>query len=207
MSPKWRSPLFSDIRNKLQDNVVFSMWKGRPYFRTHVYPSQPRGKKVMANRYVFANIVARWLGSVVHDDEIAAWNVLGLDSLISGFNYFQKVGMKSEISCPATALRVEGHVDVTITYELGFGAAQARVYKEDTESHVLTDITPEEGLLPGEAQEFDYDETVAGTYRYWVADADALVELDEEPQDYLCVSAWSRDEENGVAKVAECVVT
>jgi len=205
--PKWRSPLFSDIRGALQDNVVFSMWKGRPYFRTHVYPSQPRTKKCMANRDFFAAVVAHYQAVVVDDDEKAAWNALALGQLISGFNYFQQIGMKSELACPATALRIEGHVDIEITYELGFSASKAKAYKLNMGTSVLTDITPEEGLTPGEDQSFEYDETVAGTFQYWIANEDALAEGDEPPQDYQAVSNWKRNEAEGTADSATCIVT
>lgn len=47
---KWKSPLFSDIRNKLGENVVFSMWKGRPYMRSYVTPANPNSLKQAANR-------------------------------------------------------------------------------------------------------------------------------------------------------------
>ena len=39
---KWISPLFADIRNKLGDSVIFSNWKGRPYFRKYAKPSNPK---------------------------------------------------------------------------------------------------------------------------------------------------------------------
>lgn len=103
---KWKSPLFSDIRNKLGENVVFSMWKGRPYMRSYVTPANPNSLKQQANRDQMAKIVAMYQANVKGDASIAAaWDVEALPQLISGYNIFTKYGRKMTI----------GAVDLTKT--------------------------------------------------------------------------------------------
>ncbi len=96
---KWKSPLFSDIRNKLGENVVFSMWKGRPYMRSYVRPANPDSLKQRANRAQMANIVAMYQANVKGDESIAAaWDVEALPQLISGYNIFTKYGRTGTVT-------------------------------------------------------------------------------------------------------------
>lgn len=87
----WKSPLFSDIRNKLGENVVFSMWKGRPYMRSYVRPSNPNTLKQQANRLHMGDVVAGWQANIKPTaDTVALWNAAALSQLISGYNRFVK---------------------------------------------------------------------------------------------------------------------
>ena len=89
----WKSPIFSDIRNKLGDNVVFSMWKGRPYMRSYVKPSNPNSLAQQANRLQMAAIVALYQANVKGTAiNAAAWDAEALPSLVSGYNLFTKYG-------------------------------------------------------------------------------------------------------------------
>ena len=92
---KWKSPLFSDIRNKLGENVVFSMWKGRPYMRSYVTPSNPNSLAQQANRAHMAAIVLLYQTNVKGTAaNVAAWNVEALPKLVSGYNIFTEYGRK-----------------------------------------------------------------------------------------------------------------
>jgi hypothetical protein len=108
---KWKSPLFSDIRNKLGENVVFSMWKGRPYMREYVIPSNPNTLKQLANRLHMAAIVLLYQTNVKGvANNVAAWNVEALPKLISGYNIFTQYGRAGAIvitSLVAGALDIE----------------------------------------------------------------------------------------------------
>lgn len=205
--PKWRSPIFSDIRNALEDNVVFSIWKGRVYFRTHVYPAQPRTPPQMAERDQMRMAVAQFQADVNTAPRRAEWNRLALPRLISGFNQYLSQNRTSDIASPATATLVTGVATITITYTLGIGAADARIYKEDTATGALSDITPAAGLSPGVNQTMTYDETVAGTYRYWIADSRVLVEGDVPPQTYQRFCNERPDHLAGTAPRAETIVS
>ena len=95
---KWKSPLFSDIRNKLGENVVFSMWKGRPYMRSYVVPANPNSLKQRANRDHMAKIVAMYQANIKGTPALAAaWDVEALPRLISGYNQFTQYGREMTI--------------------------------------------------------------------------------------------------------------
>ena len=202
--PKWSSPLFSDIRNALGESVVFSIWKGRPYFRSWVKPANPKTLSQQAHRDVMKKLVERWKEIATTDAIKKAWNTIALDQLISGYNLFIKEGRRSKISVPETASGT-GSATVTVTYTLGLGAADARIYRYDGTNWV--DVTPAEGLKAGENQTFDDVVTASGTYEYYIADSRVLVEGDTAPQPYQAITKWMPDTANGVAKEAKVTVT
>ena len=107
----WKSALFTDIRNKLGESVVFSMWKGRPYFRSYVRPANPNSLKQKANRAQLANIVAMYQANIKGDADLeAAWNAEALSRQISGYNAFTKFGrgtMFGTVNLAAGSLSVE----------------------------------------------------------------------------------------------------
>jgi hypothetical protein len=129
--PKWVSPLFTDIRNGLGESVVFSMWKGRPYFRSWVRPANPRTNLQQVRRDIMRNLVARYQSEIIVSqsapEHSATWNSQALPYQISGANLFVKFGARSLISVPATASGV-GSANVTVTYTLGFPASKAKIY-------------------------------------------------------------------------------
>ena len=201
---KWKSPLFSDIRNKLGESAVFSIWKGRPYFRSYVVPANPRTDKQQAHRDVLAKIVA-WYQTVVDEtDEKAEWNAEALDEQISGYNLFTKYGRKTKVSCPATA-NGTGSADILVTYTLGLPANRAALFMFDGET--WTDETPVDGLEAGDDKTVTVTVTSSDTYTFGIAYTDALVDGDSAPQNYQVVTKWTPDEANGVAKEAVCEAT
>lgn len=205
--PIWKSPLFSDIRNAIEDNVVFSVWKGRTYFRAHVYPAQPRTPSQMAERDQMRQAVHQWQTFSGNLPAVAQWNELALPRLISGFNQFISQYRMSDISSPATVTADPTLTNVTITYTLGFAVAHARIYREDMTTHALTDITPAIGLSPDPGSTIAINEPAAGTFRYWIADARPLVEGDIAPQGYQRVCNTKPNHTLGTAIRAETIVT
>jgi len=201
--PKWTSPIFTDIRNALGESVVFSMWKGRPYMRSWVRPSNPKTNKQQANRSVLSNIIKRYQTVVSTDDITAEWNKEALSYTISGFNVFTKFGMKASIACPLTGSTA---VASTVTYTAGMPALKARVFALK-DGATLSDITPAENLVADKDATFDHTFTEAGVYDLFIADKDVLVEGDSTPMAYQAVTNWSRDNLNGVAKAAKITIS
>lgn len=111
---KWSSALFSDIRNKLGDQVIFSMWKGRPYMRSYVVPANPQSDDQMGNRFKLASIVS-WYQTNIKPTalKVTAWNAQALSDLISGYNLFVKTSQGAVIG--AIDLSVAGGTSVAIT--------------------------------------------------------------------------------------------
>ncbi|MDP2106501.1 MAG: hypothetical protein Q8J76_10955 [Desulfobulbaceae bacterium] len=87
---KWKSPIFSDLRNKLGENVVGSMWKGRPYLRSFVVPANPKTKPQKSHRDIMTKAVANWQVIAATAANLTEWNRVALPDLISGFNKFVK---------------------------------------------------------------------------------------------------------------------
>lgn len=119
---KWYSVLFSDIRNKLGDQVVFGNWKGRGYMRTYVIPANPKTNAQEANRKHLADTVLIWQTYIkANPAAVKAWNAEALKEQISGFNLFTKYGRQSYV----TASYANGQV--TGSYKIGFAPSSARI--------------------------------------------------------------------------------
>ena len=194
---KWKSPLFSDIRNKLGENVVFSMWKGRPYMRSYVTPANPNSLKQQANRDQMRKIVEMYQANVKGDESIAAaWDVEALPRLISGYNQFTQYGRKvtlgvldlsaTTISIPVTASGIPADRLAVMIYDL------------DTTTYKLP--TTKRGL--GTYTEADFTAWVpaAGDLIY-IADTKVLdgADIESDAKLYKAVNHWKINEATGVA--------
>jgi hypothetical protein len=158
---KWKSPIFSDIRNKLGENVVFSMWKGRPYMRSYVTPANPNSLKQQAQRALVANIVAMYQANVKGDESIAAaWDVEALPRLISGYNQFVQYGASvtlgtldlsaTTISIPITASSIPADRLAIMVYDLNTTTYLLPTTKRGLGTYTEADYTgwtPAEGDL------------------------------------------------------------
>jgi len=201
---KWKSPLFSDIRNKLGESAVFSAWKGRNYFRGYVIPANPKTLAQTAHREVLKNLVARWQEISASETVVGAWNKYALDYQISGYNLFTKFGRKSKISVPATASG-SGSASVTVTYTLGLPASDAKIYRYN--GTTWADVTPTGGLQAGENKTFNDTVTTSGTYYYFIAYGKITEELGATYKNEASITKWKPDTTTGTAKEAKCVVT
>lgn len=194
---KWKSVLFSDIRNKLGESVVFSMWKGRPYMRSYVVPANPNSLKQQANRDHMAKIVALYQANIKGDDDNkAAWNVEALPRSISGYNIFVDYGRQvtlgaldlsaTTISIPVTASSIPSDRLAVMVYDL------------NTTTYILP--TTKRGL--GTYTEADFtDWTPAAGDLIYIADTKVLVDPDTEETAalYKAVNHWKVNETTGVA--------
>jgi hypothetical protein len=199
--PKWKSPLFSDIRNAIGDNVVFSTWKGRPFFRSYVIPANPQTNPQMAHRHTLTEILKRWQNLAADPDVVAAWNESALPYLISGYNLFLKWGRLSEVSVsPASG---SAPLDVTITYKCGVPLARAKLYQ--LKGTTWSDVTPAAGLQASGT--VNLTGLTAGTYYWFIADTETLKEGESSPQAYQAITKWKPDETNGQADECKCVVS
>jgi hypothetical protein len=199
---KWTSSLFSDIRNKLGDQVVFSNWKGRGYMRQYVKPANPNTLKQQAVRDATKKIIKRFQEVITSENEKGVWNKLALPLAISGYNLFVKYAKKSQIKCPATA---SAGSDVSITYTLGFPAGEAGIYRYDGTNY--TDITPAGGLVSGTDQTITDTAVPTGEYVYFIAYKKALIDGDTSPQSYQTITAYSPNYDTGVADEAKITVS
>ncbi len=201
---KWTSALFSDIRNKLANQVVFGSWKGRGYFRQWVVPTNPQTAPQTAVRAVMADLVALYKSEVDDGPKNSAWNVLGLPQLISGYNFFVQIGKKSWLAAAGGG----DSGDIDITYTLGFSSAYAALYRTDDNGANLT-IVAAAGVLsdiPDSVVE-DTGLTPDDFYKYYIADSRVLVSPDAAPQDYQMVTHWKADKTAGTSVAARAAAT
>jgi hypothetical protein len=200
--PKWSSPILTDARNAIGESIVFSRWKGRPYFRSWVKPANPRTLKQRANRDVLKQLVKRWQELKGDLDVVAAWNKEALKYQISGYNLFVKFGRLSRVECPATG---QVNVPFTVTYTCGIPVADARLYVFDGTNWI--DKTPTTGLEPGENKTVSVTLTSAGTYYIFLAYAKVLKTGDTAPKGYQAITKWKPDYTTGTAKEAKIVIS
>jgi len=189
---KWKSPLFSDIRNKLGENVVFSMWKGRPYMREYVIPANPDTLAQQANRLHMAAIIEMYQsnvkGNAAHK---AAWNVAALPKTISGYNLFCQYG------------RTDGLGAVTLAAATFSVEILASAIPSDRLAMILDDggvliLSTKRGLGTYTTADFPSNTPSAGDKLY-VCDAKILSGTDTESDAklYKCVNHWKPNEATG----------
>ena len=191
---KWKSPLFSDIRNKLGENVVFSMWKGRPYMREYVVPANPKTLAQTANRLHMAAIVLLYQTNIKGVAlNKAAWNVEALPKVVSGYNIFTEYGRQGEIvitSLAGAALDVE-------LVKTGIPADRLSMMSV-TSAGVPIEISTKRGL--GHYITTDWVTAPVATNLLYIVDTKVLVSPDIETTAaiYKAVNHWFPDEVTGL---------
>jgi len=85
-------PMFSlDASGTLAEAVTFSKWKGRPYVRERVIPSNPKSGAQVGRRAMFKFLTQLW-ASVSAADQ-ATWKDLAEQLVASNFNAYVSDGM------------------------------------------------------------------------------------------------------------------
>lgn len=200
---KWKSVLFSELSNKLGDQIVGARWKGRGYFRAYVKPANPKSDKQVAERDTLDKILKQCQAEVLDDADIkAAWDAEALPDAISGYNIFMKYGRKTHIACPTTGTAAVG---IDITYTCGIPLAKAGLFSL-TDSTVA-EVVAKGGLEAGEDKTVATGAISAGTYYFFIADANVLKGADAWPQIYQGVTKWKPDSSIPGAKEAKCVLS
>lgn len=209
---KWKSPIFSDIRNKLGDNVVFSMWKGRPYMRSYVRPSNPQSNAQTANRLHMAAIVGLYQTNVKGTDaNVAAWNVAALPKSISGYNLFTQYGRTGSqvgvggLKEPGIVITSLAHATLDIQLVASSIPADRLALMTVSAAGVPIEISTKRGLghyVPG-----SWSTAPAATDVIYVVDTQVLAGSDVETDAklYKGVNHWVPDEATGT--LTDMVVT
>ena len=90
---KVNGPMFSlDASGTLADAITFSKWKGRPYVRERVIPSNPKSGAQTGRRAMFRFLTQEW--SKLSDANHATWQDLADQIVASNFNAYLKEGME-----------------------------------------------------------------------------------------------------------------
>lgn len=196
---KWKSPLFSDIRGALGENVVFSMWKGRPYMRSYVVPANPQTDAQTAERAHMAAIVDMYQQNVKGTDaHVTAWNAEALKDLISGYNQFTKYGRG--ITFGAVNLTAAG-LSVEITgSKIPNDRLSLMVWDHTLDAYYLPDTPARRGLDTYLAADYAPAYVVVADDLLYVVDTKVLsgADLETTAALYKAVNHWQVDQSGGV---------
>ena len=201
----WKSPIFSDIRNKLGDNVVFSMWKGRPYMRSFVKPANPQTLAQTANRLHMAAIVALYQANVKGTAaNAAAWDVEALPKLVSGYNLFTQYGRKGSqvlvagLKQPGIVVTSLAAASLDIEIVASAIPADRLALMTVTAAGVPIEISEKRGL--GHYVPASFTTPPAATDLIYVVDTKVLAGADVETTAamYKAVNHWVPNEATGV---------
>jgi hypothetical protein len=194
---KWTSPLFSDIRNKLGSNVVFSMWKGRPYMRSYVVPANPQSDAQTAERAHMAAIVDMYQQNVKGTPAHAtAWNAEALKDLISGYNQFTKYGRgitfgtvdltAGNMSIEVTDSKIPNDRFAVMVYDLSALAYELPTTKRGLGTYTVADYTTYATPATGDL--------------FYIVDTKVLsgADVEGDAKLYKAVNNWEVDQSTGV---------
>lgn len=142
------SALISGLRGKTGD-VVFSIWKGQPYVRSLVIPSNPQTAAQTAQRTCLANCLTMWQS--IKAWAKAIWDPYGTAYGMSGYNGYMDLNMEHLkaleaghltpynrdcvlISGMGAAAGAAGEIDLTWTNDSGVGGDTVQAYYRKTEA-------------------------------------------------------------------------
>lgn len=170
---KWKSPLFSDLRNKLGDSVVFSSWKGRPYARQLVEPANPNTTNQQAFRDGMTHIVSDWQSRQGLEGFKAGWNELASPKQILGYNLFTRYAQGSDVQADPGV----GTGEVEVTYSTNIPLDQAVLLYREGNSGGMQEFQ----VLTSEADTVVVDSLTSGTEHEFYLGTNAHPEYAADP--------------------------
>lgn len=202
---KWTSVIFTDIRNKLGDQVVFTNWKGRPVMRAYVKPSNPNTLKQQANRDVQRQAVLGWQTLVGTDAERQpAWNQNALPRLISGFNLFIKYARQIALVSVGDTPQAG---DCTYTYTCPVDLSQMGLFRCEPDYTNPVEVQGAGELTAGDDQEYVENGITAGDWLAFIGPANIFNDLIGDDKRAAFAAHWIKNEATGLAVPAEFTTT
>jgi hypothetical protein len=200
---KVKSVLFSEMRNKLGNQIIGTGWKGRMVFRAYKVPANPQTNPQKAHRD-HQDLVLKLYQSNVGGDSTkeAMWNTDALPRAISGYNLFVKLGRSSKVDCDATQTTpadIDGHY--TVTKDI----SSAGLYMENTGTNAFTEIVAVGDMAAGDDIPFAVPDPGAGTYRFYIVDGRSKTIPPVHADRSALVNSWEPNTTTGVADLAQCV--
>ena len=145
---KVKSVLFSEMRNKLGDQIIGTGWKGRMVFRAYKKPANPKSCSQTANRDHQDLVLKLYQSNAKGDADMEAeWDVDALPRRISGYNLFMKLGRSSRIDSDdmiAEGDPIAGH------YTVKSDISTAGLYRENLDDNVFTEIVAVGDMVAGD---------------------------------------------------------
>lgn len=205
MCMKVKSVLFSEMRNKLGNQIVGTSWKGRMVFRAYKIPANPKSIKQQAVRDHQKKALA-WYQTVVIKGSAEAdmWDVDALPRSISGYNLFMKLSRSSKISCDATGTtNVEQDITYTIQHDLSTQGLYAHTVSADTYLLVAAPGTLESGTDKTKP----FTPLLVDTYEFFIVDDRSKTYPPTSAQEEGMHGHWTPNESTGVADPADSVIS
>lgn len=103
-------PLMSlDASGSIAKTITFSRWKGRPYVRQLVTPSNPRSALQVSTRAMMKFLSQSWTSDLSGADK-ATWDALAAADAISPFNAYTRENLRrwTQFTAPGKAYPVGG---------------------------------------------------------------------------------------------------
>jgi len=186
---KLTGPCFSlTASGTLGDTITYSNWKGTPYARQRVVPTNPKTAAQSGVRSMFAFLAAAWAAIAALSQ--ATWDAAAAANSYSAFNAYMSSNMlrwrnhnpptqaspAAEASTPLTVSNMTltgglGFINIALTPSAATNIWGFEIYRDDAEI-----TTPSTGnciaVIPadaGNAVEFNDTGLAAGTYHYRAA--------------------------------------
>ena len=161
--------------------ITFSTWKGRPYVRTRVIPSNPQTGLQVGMRAGISGAPALWI--LMGSGARALWNAAVGTEGISGFNLFCRVGQKNlrndysynldsadmtltdAPAAPGDAAGVQDGTDVHITWSLVAAASTLLIF-HSTATPITAGISNLLAVVRNDSETYTHRNPGVGTHYY-----------------------------------------
>lgn len=134
------SPIIVEASGKVGD-AVFSRWKGIPYIRSRVTPSNPQTAAQTAQREALANALTMWQS--IKSWSKAVWDTYATGYALSGYNRYMDVNIL-KIKAPVAGVLTPANADfIKISAEAAAAGASGIItctWTNDTGSDVTDKI-------------------------------------------------------------------
>jgi len=91
---KIKGPMLSlAASGTLADAITFASWKGRPYVRERVKPSDPKSGAQLGRRAMFAYLTQQW--NLLSDANRATWQAIADELVASPFNAYLSANLEA----------------------------------------------------------------------------------------------------------------
>jgi len=165
---KWKSVLFSELLNKLGDQIVGTKWKGRGVFRAYKKPANPNTLAQQAGRQHHTQVLQLYQENVGGDEtKQAMWNDDALPRRIAGVNLFMKLGRSNVLAVPGSEAYP---TPITVTYTIKTDLSTAGIFVLKPDETTFAQVVQVGLCEAGEDQTADYSPAENGLHYFYLVD-------------------------------------
>lgn len=203
LAMKWTSVLFSELRNKLGNQIVGTSWKGRGVFRGYKKPANPQTCSQTANRDHQDKVLKLYQSNVKGDaDKEAMWNEDALPRAISGYNLFMMLGRSSRVDIQETH---DGTGVLVGHYTVKKDISTAGLYAHSVPTGNFYEAVAVGSMVAGDDVEFVFDHHAlpdnTDDFEFFIVDGRSKTIPPVTGDVEALVNNWSLDEETNCEAV------